>query len=47
MKEPGWFPDAANASTPGQVQITLSNGVFSIQGYGADDLLPEILTARR
>jgi prepilin-type N-terminal cleavage/methylation domain-containing protein len=47
MKEPGWFPDAANANTPGQVQITLSDGVFSIQGYGADGLLPDILTARR
>ena len=47
MKEPGWFPDAANANTPGQVQITLSDGIFSIQGYGADGLLPDILTARR
>jgi prepilin-type N-terminal cleavage/methylation domain-containing protein len=43
----GWFPDAANANTPGQVQIILSDGVFSIQGYGADGLLPDILTARR
>ena len=47
MKEPGWFPDAANANTPGQVQITLSDGIFSIQGYGADDLLSDILTARK
>jgi type II secretory pathway pseudopilin PulG len=47
MKEPGWFPDTANANTPGQVQITLSDGVFSIQGYGADGLLPDILTARK
>ena len=47
MKEPGWFPDAANANTPGQVQITLSDGVFSIQGYGVDGLLPDILTARK
>ena len=47
MKEPGWFPNAANANTPGQVQITLSDGVFSIQGYGIDGLLPDILTARR
>ena len=47
MKEPGWFPDATNANTPGQVQITLSDGVFSIQGYGANGLLPDILTARR
>ena len=47
MKEPGWFPNAANANTPGQVQITLSDGVFSIQGYGIDGLLPDILTARK
>ena len=47
MNLAGWFPDAANANTPGQVQITLSDGVFSIQGYGADSLLPDILTARR
>ncbi len=47
MKEPGWFPDAANANIPGQVLITLSDGVFYIQGYGVDGLLPDILTARR
>ena len=47
MNLAGWFPDSANANTPGQVQITLSDGVFSIQGYGADGLLPDILTARR
>ena len=47
MNLAGWFPDAANANTPGQVQITLSDGVFSVQGYGADGLLPDILTARR
>jgi prepilin-type N-terminal cleavage/methylation domain-containing protein len=40
-----WFP--AVADTPGEIQITLSGGVFSIQGYGADGLLPDILTARR
>ena len=45
MKEPGWFPE--NANVPGQIQITLSDGVFHIQGYGADGLLPDILTARR
>jgi prepilin-type N-terminal cleavage/methylation domain-containing protein len=45
MKEPGWFPE--NANVPGQIQITLSDVVFSIQGYGADSLLPDILTARR
>ena len=47
MNLAGWFPDAANANTPGQVQITLSDGVFSIKGYGSDGLLPDILTARR
>jgi prepilin-type N-terminal cleavage/methylation domain-containing protein len=45
MNEVGWFPKSA--TTPGQIQITLSSGVFSIQGYGADGLLPDILTARR
>ena len=47
MNLAGWFPDAANANTPGQIQITLSDGIFSIQGYGADGLLPDILTARK
>ena len=47
MNLAGWFPDAANANTPGQVQITLSDGVFYIQGYGSDGLLPDILTARK
>ena len=47
MNLAGWFPDATNANTPGQVQITLSDGVFSVQGYGADGLLPDILTARK
>ena len=45
MNTAGWFPDSA--ITPGQIQITLSDGVFSIQGYGADSLIPDILTARR
>ena len=45
MNEVEWFPE--NAITPGQIQITLSSGVFSIQGYGTDSLLPDILTARR
>ena len=45
MNMSGWFPDTANI--PGQIQITLSAGTFSIQGYGADGLLPDILTARR
>lgn len=43
----GWFPKSAD--TPGEIQITFSesDGVFTIQGYGADGLLPDILTARR
>ena len=45
MNTAGWFPE--NAITPGQIQITLSGGVFSIQGYGADGLFPNILTARK
>lgn len=45
MNTSEWFPENANA--PGEIQITLSDGVFSIQGYGADGLLPDILTARR
>ena len=36
-----------NADAPGEIQITLSDGVFYIQGYGVDSLLPDILTARR
>ena len=45
MNTSEWFPE--NANNPGEIQITLSDGVFSIQGYGADGLLPDILTARR
>ena len=45
MNIEGWFPE--NANVPGQIQITLSDVVFSIQGYGADGLLPDILTTRR
>ena len=45
MNTAGWFPESADV--PGEVQINLSSGVFSIQGYGADGLLPDILTARR
>ena len=45
MNEVGYFPEIADA--PGKIQITLSGGVFYIQGYGADDLLPDILTVRR
>jgi prepilin-type N-terminal cleavage/methylation domain-containing protein len=45
MNLAGWFPESAD--TPGEIQITLSSNIFSIQGYGADSLLPDILTARR
>ena len=45
MSTAGWFPESA--ITPGQIQITLSGGIFSIQGCGADGLLPNILTARK
>ena len=45
MNLAGWFPESADA--PGEIQITLSSGIFSIQGYGADSLLPDILTARK
>jgi prepilin-type N-terminal cleavage/methylation domain-containing protein len=45
MNEAGYFPEIAD--TPGEIQITLSAGIFSIQGYGADGLLTDILTAKR
>jgi prepilin-type N-terminal cleavage/methylation domain-containing protein len=45
MNEAGYFSEVADA--PGEIQITLSAGTFSIQGCGADGLLPDILTARR
>jgi prepilin-type N-terminal cleavage/methylation domain-containing protein len=45
MNTSGWFPKSAGV--PGEIQITLSGGVFYIQGYGADGLLSDILTARR
>ncbi len=45
MNTSEWFPENANA--PGEIQITLIAGTFFIQGYGADGLLPEILTAKR
>ena len=44
MNIEGWFPESADV--PGEIQITLSAGTFSIQGYGADGLLPDILTAK-
>ncbi len=45
MNLPSWFP--ASATTPGQIQITLLDGVFYIQGYGANSLLSYTLTAQR
>jgi len=45
MNTSGWFPEGA--IIPGQIQITLSGGVFYIQGCGTDGLFPDILTARR
>ena len=45
MNIEGWFPE--NADVPGEIQITLSAGVFSIQGHGANGLFPDILTAKR
>jgi len=45
MNTPEWFPEGANV--PGEIQITLIEGTFYIQGYGADGLLPEIFTAKR
>ena len=49
MDKPLDFPKVDNipALAPGKITINLSDGVFSIQGYGADGLLPDILTARR
>jgi prepilin-type N-terminal cleavage/methylation domain-containing protein len=45
MNTSALFPE--NANNPGEIQITLLAGIFYIQGYGADGLLPVILTARR
>ena len=45
MNTSEWFPENANA--PGEIQITFIAGTFYIQGYGANGLLPEILTAKR
>ena len=45
MNTAGWFSEST--ITPGQIQITLSGGVFFIQGCGADGLFPNILTARK
>ena len=47
MNQVGYFPEIADA--PGKIQITFSEseGVFYIQGYGTDGLLPYILTAKK
>ena len=45
MNTPEWFPESAD--TPGEIQITLLAGTFYIQGYGADGLLLNILTAKK
>jgi len=48
MENAGDFPDEDENLAPGKIKITLSEDeVFSIQGCGADGLLPDILTARR
>jgi len=45
MNTAEWFPEDANI--PGEIQITLLEGIFYIQGYGTDGLLSYILTARK
>jgi prepilin-type N-terminal cleavage/methylation domain-containing protein len=45
MNTSKWFPE--NANNPGEIQITSLAGIFYIQGYGADGLLPDILTVRK
>lgn len=48
MENAGDFPDEDVNLAPGKIKITLSDdGIFFIQGYGADGLLPDILTAQR
>ena len=41
------FPEKDEDLAPGNIKITLSDGVFYIQGFGTDSLLPDILTARK
>ena len=41
------FPEKDENLAPGKIKITLSDGVFYIQGFGTDSLLPDILTARK
>jgi len=45
MNTSEWFPESAD--TPGEIQITLLAETFYIQGYGADGLLPNILTVKK
>ena len=45
MNTAEWFPE--NANIPGEIQITLLEGIFYIQGYGPVGLLPDILTVRK
>jgi len=45
MNTSEWFPEIAD--TPGEIQITLLAETFYIQGYGADGLLPNILTVKK
>jgi len=47
MNGTGDFPDIGDTGSPGKIQIALSSGVFYIQGYGAEGILPDILTARK
>jgi len=48
MENTGDFPDEDENLATGKIKITLSDdGVFFIQGCGADGLLSDILTARR
>ena len=45
MNTSEWFPEIADAL--GEIQITLLADTFYIQGYGADGLLPGILTVKK
>ena len=45
MNTSGRFPEIAD--NPGEIQITLLAEIFYIQGYGADGLLPNILTVKK
>ena len=45
MNTSEWFPEIADA--PGEIQITLLADTFYIQGYGADGLLPGMLTVKK